>query len=172
MEQTAENLCLSEEIKNDNKIVTGWLLQYHERRKEYYLRREAIIHSTPRPEGENGGQTFKISDSTGGKGTKLADMADIEQWLKLVEEVEQRLPWKMQIILKLRREAAYIKSRRRGRPAWVAYVQVKYCEEIAQRTSKQLEDVWVDGERTFKDWWNRIVEYTARIAAKRGLLKN
>lgn len=165
MAETAE-VTLDKEIKDDNRIVAGWLLWYHERRHEYLNRRTELIHSTPRPEGPNGGQTFRISDSTGQKGSKLADLEKTEQWLGLVAEVEQRLPWKMQIFLRLRREYRYA----RGRKGWTAAVQWKFAQEVADRVGKRPEDTWVESRETFSRWWDKIVDYTARLAAKRGLL--
>lgn len=71
MGETAEVLTLDKEIKDDNKIVVGWLLWYYERRQDYINRRTELIHSTPRPEGTNGGQPFRIFDSTAQKGVNL-----------------------------------------------------------------------------------------------------
>ena len=171
MGEAIEQLTLEDEIRNENRIVQGWLLGYRQRKEEYCRRRGDILLASPLPPNglPRGSET---SDPTERKGGMLAELAEDEAlWLELVEEVQVRLSWKMQIILKLRREAVYIRGKRRGRPAWVAYVHVKYCEEVAAKLGKQLEDVWVNNEDVFSEWWKRIVEYTARLAAKRGLLK-
>lgn len=171
MGETAEKLTLEKEVKNENKIVQAWLLEYKQRKERYAKLRDDLLQSSSQPpDGMPRG--CNISNPTAQKGERLAELAEYDgMWLELIEEVQARLNWKMQIILRLRREAIYIRGKRRGRPAWVSYVQVKYCEEVAIRTNKQLEDAWVDSETTFYDWWQRIVELTARLAAKRGLLK-
>lgn len=162
---------LETEIKNDNRIVAGWLLYYHERKQEYLNQREAILHSSPpclsdaMPGGKN-----VVGDPTGRKGQKLADLQETERWLALVEEVERRLPWKLQIFLRLRRECRFSKSGGRGRPTWVPYVQRRFAQEVAARLNKQEEAVWINSPATFHEWWDKIVNYTARLAAKRGLL--
>lgn len=154
------------EIKKDNKTVSSWLLYYPERRKEYWCRREEIIHtSAPLYDIVPGGKN-KIGDPTGRKGQKLADLQETERWLELVEEVERRLPWKMQIFLNLRREYRYA----RGRQGWTAAVQWRFSHEVAERLGKRPEDAWVESRNTFTRWWDRIVEYTVRLAAKNGLL--
>lgn len=164
-------LTLEQEVRNENRVVQGWLLNYRTRKEEYCRSRGDVLFASPQPpDGMPRGS--ETSDPTERKGNILAEMNEKDGlWLDLIEEVQERLSWKMQIVLKLRREAAYIRGKERGRPAWISYVHVKYCEEVAIKTGKQLEDVWVDRERTISDWWFRIVEYTARLAAKKGLLK-
>jgi hypothetical protein len=152
---------LDKEAREDNRIVAGWLLYYHERKRDYENRREAILHSTPRPYEVSGGTNY-ISDATGRKGQKLADLREIEEWLALVEEVERRLPWKMQILLRLKRT---YKRGARGRPVrWI--IALKLSEEISERTRKDYSI----GPDAVDEWWQKVVEYGARLAAKRGLL--
>lgn len=154
------------EIREDNKIVSAWLLYYPERRKEYWCRREEIIYSSaPLYDSVPGGKN-KMGDPTGRKGQKLADLQETERWLELVEEVERRLPWKMQVFLNLRREYRHA----RGRQGWTAAVQWRFSHEVAERLGKRPEDTWVESRNTFTRWWDRIVEYTVRLAAKNGLL--
>ena len=151
---------LTAEVKEDNRIVAGWLLYYHERKRDYNNRREAILHSTPRPEA--GGITNSISDTTGRKGQKLADLRETEEWLSLVEEVDRRLPWKMQVLLRLKRAH---KRGVRGRPVrWI--IALELSEEVSRRMRKDYSI----GPDTVDEWWNRIIEYAARLAGKRGLL--
>lgn len=157
---------LDTEVKRDNRKVAGWLLFYEERKAEYEKQREAIIESSPpcfldAVPGENA-----VTDPTGRKAVNLARLHETEKWLRLVEEVESRLPLKMQVFLRLRREYRY----RRGRNGWVAPVQWRYAQEIARILGKNPEDTWVESRTTFYYWWDRIVDYTARLAAKRGLL--
>lgn len=157
------------EIREDNKIVAGWLLYYQERKKNYFNRRSEIIHSTaPRPQGNV--SEACVADKTACQGVKLAQLQETERWLALVEEVEQRLPCKMQILLRLRREYLYNTKKGPGRPSWVPVVQRRYAQELAVQLKKAPEDVWINSPATFHEMWDRIVNYAARIAAKRGLL--
>jgi hypothetical protein len=171
MGEAAEQPTFEKETKNENRIVQGWLLEYKQRKERYDRRRDDVLHSSPQPpDGMPRGSA--TSNPTGQNGERLVELTEeVGRWLELIEDVQLGLNWKMQLILKLRREAIYIRGKRRGRPAWVSYVQVHYCEEVATREGKRLETVWVDRERTFYEWWERILDYTARLAAKRGLLK-
>ena len=156
------------EIKNDNRQVEGWLLWYHERKREYLNTREAIIHSSgPTLHEVVRGNETNISDPTGRKGEKLGDLKRTAEWLKLVEEVEARLPWKLEIFLRLRRDYRFA----RGRNGWTAAVQWKFAQEVAKQLGKKPSETWVESRSTFWSWWNQIVDYTARLAAKRGLLE-
>lgn len=156
--------------KKENKKVAGWLLYYEERKAEYEKRRQDILLKASGGPALACRQERDMSDPVGNKVEQLLKFEETDKWLKLIEDVENRLPWKMQVVLRLRREARNRKGYSRGRPAWIAYVQHRYCREIAEREGKDIEDVWVNAPQTFSGWWERIVEYTAREAAKRGLI--
>ena len=160
-------MTLDVEVKNDNRIVEGWLLWYHERKSEYLSTREAILHSSSNTSIHEVISEGEVSDPTGHKGEKLAESKRTEEWLKLIEEVEMRLPWKLEIFLRLRREYRYAS----GRNGWVAGVQWKFAQEVAKQLGKKPSETWVESRSTFWSWWNQIVDYTARLAAKRGLLE-
>lgn len=156
---------LDQEAKKDNRIAAGWLLYYHERKKEYDSRREAILYASPDPpDGQPRGTA--TGDTTGSKGARLAELHADGAWLALIEDVERRLPWKMQIFLRLRREYRFA----RGRRGWTAAVQWRYAEEVAARLKKDPTDTWIESRSTFSRWWDRIVEYTVRAALKKNLL--
>lgn len=162
MGETALNL--EEEVKRDNKKVAGWLLFYHERKRECLEERQTVLDSSPPRIDETAryGQG-SVTDSTGRKAAKLADMA---AWIDLIEEVERRLPPKQRIFLRLRREYRYAV----GRNGWTAAVQWRYAEEVAKMEKKRVEDVWVNSRNTFTQWWNRIVNYATVEAARRRLI--
>jgi hypothetical protein len=161
------NQTLEQEVKDDNRVVAGWLLYYHERKADYERRRETILHSSGASAFDGQPRGTDLGDTTGRKGDKLAELHErTGDWLELVEDVERRLPWKMQIFLRLRREYRYA----RGRNGWTAAVQHKYADEIAARLKKKPEDTWIESRNTFTRWWDKIIEYTGRLAAKKGLL--
>ena len=160
---------MEQEIRDDYRTVAGWLLYYHERRAAYEQRREEILQSSTASEYCQAPARAGISDATGKRGVKLADLEETGEWLTLVTEIEKGLPPKLCLLLRLRREALYAKTRLRGRPAWVSYAQGKYANEIAKRTGRQLSDCWVE-DRTLFSWWDKIVTYATIKASKRGLL--
>ena len=162
---------LADEHKAENKVISAWLLYYHDRKKDYDCRRLEVLHSSSASSFDGQPRGTDPGDTTGRKGDKLAELAeDTGAWLALVEDVEERLPWKMQIFLRLRREFRHTRSRGPGRPAWVPHVQRRYAEEVAVRLGKSEEDVWVSSRYAYIDWWTQIVEYAGRMASKRGLL--
>lgn len=166
----ADSATIDVQQKRENKKVAGWLLYYEERKVEYERKRQNILLKVSGGPAIANHQDGDVSDPTGRKIDQLAALEETGKWISLIEDIEKRLPWKMQIVLRLRREARTRKGYSRGRPAWIAYVQHRYCNEIAARQGKDIEDVWVNSPDTFTGWWNRIVEYTAREAAKRDLL--
>ncbi|MEW6726897.1 MAG: hypothetical protein AB1327_08060 [Bacillota bacterium] len=157
---------LDREAREDNEIVEGWLLWYRERKQRYESMRELVLHSSPPPMDERPPLDSNTwGDTTGRKAAALADNK-AWRWIALVEDVERRLPPKMQVFLRLRREYRFC----RGRHGWVAAVQTRLIDELARLSGKSPEDLPVYSDRTLRSWWKRIVEYAARTAAKRGLL--
>lgn len=165
----AEKL-LDAEARDDKKVVAGWLLHYHERKRRYEQRRQEILNSSPPTIPDSPVRGTTIGDNTGNRGAKLGDMKSAFDWLALVEEVEAGLPPKMRLFLRLRREARYAKTNLRGRPGWVTYVQENYAREMAKANKKRPSDYWVES-RTLFAWWDRIVTFATIKASKRGLLK-
>lgn len=157
---------LEQEARRDNEIASDWLLHYEDHKRRYYDEIEGAVYGSglsladPRTAPTNA-----ISDPTARVGMALMG-STTGQWLALIAEVEQRLPWKMQVFLRLRREHRHA----RGNQGWVAAVQWGYAAAVADKFDKELEDVWIESRNTFNVWWQRIVDYTVRLAAKRGLL--
>lgn len=162
---------MTPEVKQENRIVEGWLLFADERRRDYERLRADIEEGGDHPGWVMVGDTVAATDPTGMRAAKLAELHRMEQWLALVDEVECSLPPKMQVFLRVRRECRYGRGGRNGRPAWIPYVQRRYAQEIAHMEGRDEEDVWINRPETFWWWWQRIVEYAARLAAKRGLLE-
>ena len=151
--------------KKENKRVEGWLLFYEDRLREYENDRAEIVRTTS-PSLFDGLKGPGISNPTGRMGVKLMELQEREQWLRLVEEVERKLPQKLRIYLRVRREYRH----NAGNQGWVVRVQRDYAATMARLTGLPEERHWIDSRRTFWVWWERIVEYAARMAAKEGLL--
>lgn len=157
---------IEEQAQRENAEVSDWLLYYEDRLHSYKRDCKDILS-----EGLVGPVTAlnkgrKVSDPTGRKAVALTRLGFTAEWLQLIDDVTRRLPWQLQIFLRLRRDY----RDRRGQHGWVAPVQHKYAEKAAKHTGKDPEDVWIESRTTFYRWWKRIVEYTAREAGKRGLL--
>lgn len=168
------------EMKRDLQTVEDFLLNRDDwvrfvecAKRERAADRADIIHSTPRrAEGDpmpGFSSARRVSNPTLTKVLKLLSLGDCretERWLALVAEVEEALPWKMQIFLRLRREY----RDRRGPHGWTAAVQHRYAQEVAAKLGKRPEDTWIEDRKTFAEWWQRILRYAALKAAKRGLI--
>jgi hypothetical protein len=174
---------IAQEIKNDSWIVATWVLHYHERRKEY----NALLEKYDNIQHGGKGSVVELvpirgnlpGDQVGRKGMRMAELGEsierYEKWLDMVEYLEQHLPWKLQLILHIRwdsieKNGKINSGKYRGRPAWIPYAQHRYCKEVAERTGKRNEDVWVDSPDTFQTWWGKIVSYATVVAAKRKLI--
>ena len=174
---------IESEYKADSAVVAGWLLHYHEKKRDF----EDALRDYENTELGVGSSRLELvpirgslpGDRTGEQAVRLADAtARLERqraWLKLVEDMEASLPPKMRLFLKLRWEVVEkdgkIKSGRyRGRPAWIPYVQYNYCHGVAKLTGKRPEDCWIESPKIFTGFWNRVVAYAAHLAAKRGLV--
>ncbi len=156
-------MTLDQEVKKDNKVVSGWLLYYHERKQSYNQRREAILYGSARPKDSGVPGSPYISDTTARKAEKLATLdEETGVWLVLVEEVQRRLPWKLQILLRLKQK---YRTGVRGRPVrWI--IALELSEEVSRRTRKDYSV----GPDAVDEWWNKVVDYAGRLAAKKKLL--
>ena len=158
---------INDEIRQENKTAADYLLFYYEYRERYEQMRQLIIDSSPTLILQDVSASNKpITDPTGRKAVELvAKFETLGKWLQVVEEVEQKLPPKLKVFCQLRREYRYAGAR-----GWTALMQVHYPEAMAKATGGRAEEFWVDSERTFRNWWRKIVNFTARLAAKRGLI--
>lgn len=156
------------DIKAENRIVSDWLLYYPERLHKHKEHQEYIpSYRGPSMSGEIQGKG-ETSDPTA---SIVAQRLKYDSgWFTLIEEVEQSLPEKQRVFLEVRRKATQQRGGKPGRPAWVAYVQCSYPLVMAERTGRDVEHYYISSDKTIKLWWERIVDYTARLAAKRGLL--
>lgn len=176
---------LDREVRVENRKVSRYLLFYPDLKKQYFERREEILGGTktPDPSAPAPGRSDvrPAADPTAAVALALTSrpvefdcngkavwmtLPEMERWLALCEEVEERIPWKMQVFLRLRRDYRTAQ----GRHGWAAAVQRRFAKELAQRLKKREQDVWVESLETFSRWWARIVEYAARLASKKGLL--
>lgn len=157
---------LEAEAKAESREVANWLLYIEEREAKYRQRREDALSLPAVQYDRVGGRGGGVSDPTAEAAIAAAD-PETEAWIDLIHEVERRLPLKMQVFLRLRRKYRH----NVGRRGWVAQIQHEFADEMSRITGKEVEVLWVDSRTTFYAWWERIVNYAARLAAKRGLLK-
>ena len=135
--------CLSfDSVKAQDKVVSDWLLRYPER--------------------------VLMARKAASKG--LAVKFDI-RWLDLIDNVESCLTEEQRVFLEVRRQARSQSGRRqRGRPGWVPYTQSKYPLAMARRTGKDPALFYISTYCGLSSRWEKIVQITARLAIKRGLL--
>lgn len=151
-----------------NRIAGGWLLYYDDRLEELTLQvqdiQEASAASMNSAQCRNGSG---ISDPTARKALALAtpELIQQENWLALIREVEAKLPDQYRIFLFWRRKYRYY----RGRKGWIPLVQRKFAADMAKIAGQDEEEVW-RSERTLGVYWDKMVDYTVRLAIKRGLL--
>ncbi len=162
-------MSLQSEIKRENKIVSDWLLYYHDRLKEYEKYKEEVA-LYPNQAMADEGHGSNISDPTQRTALKRLDFKYNPEWFDMVEELERRIPEKQKVFLEVRREARDKHTNYRGRPAWIPYVQCRYPLVMAERTGRGAEEFYIGHPNTYTLWWNRLVEYGVRLAIKRGLL--
>jgi uncharacterized protein YbcC (UPF0753/DUF2309 family) len=105
-------------------------------------------------------------------GTKAAiesgqlDREQAQAWLKLVQDIEQALPLRDKVYLRLRRKYRH----RRGRHGWADQVQHELPREMERLTGKPAEQFWIANRNSFTRWMDRIIEHTVREALRRQVL--
>lgn len=165
-----ENSKILEQIKRDYKTAEEWILQYYERRAEYY-EEARYIHD----------HSYGVGQGAGNKGSggnnysliRFSDLEHMERWLLSVELMWSTLSPKKKIFVEQRRRAEaknrYLKERKQGRINWALFVQKHYAREMLQENGGRQETYWMN-EKTIKIWWKEIVELTRLIAQKRGCI--
>ena len=156
-----------QDIKNENRVVSDWLLYYPERLRQHEEQLASVTFM----------QSPSLSDDiqgTGGTSDPTARVAGQRlkydsEWFALIADVERSLPEKQRVFLECRRQALR-QSGGVGRPGWTTYVQYAYPLEMARKTGNDIEHYYISQEITLHHWWGRIVEYTARQAIRKGLL--
>ena len=158
----------AQDMRTENRIVSDWLLYYHERLGLHRERQSKVSYYQSPQAGDGIRAQGRVSDPTAQRAIKLAEIDT--RWFDLIAEVEMMLPEKQRVFLDVRREALHLRDGRRGKPAWVAYVQCKYPLVMSQKTGRPIECYYVSTPSVLFDWWNKIVDYTARLAIRKGVL--
>ncbi len=162
---------LDVQVKTENRVVSEWLLYYPDRLKEYQdAQDEAAVYP-----GQVLSDDIKAKHTITDPTARIAAQREVAgkwdiRWFEVIAEVEKRIPEKQKVFLDIRREAKNNHSNYRGRPGWVAYVQCRYPLEMAERTGRDAAMFYIGHPNTYTHWWNRLVEFAAREAIKRGLL--
>ena len=154
------------DLKSENKIASGWLLNYHERLQAFkssmasFSELGATIY-TGMPNSSS------VGNPTENKGITLAQLEETKVWLMTIEDTERCLSEKKRTYLDIRRRSAEIEVQQEiGRPGWVDYVQVRYAEWHRRRYGGE----YLPSRRQMFRWWNEIVDIAVRIAIRRGVL--
>ena len=99
-------MSLESEIRNENRKVAYYLLNYPDIKKELEEQRLLILNATHHPDDPAPGRNTpkEPGDPTGAVVVQLSELHERERWVQLCEDVANGLPWKKQIILQLRQE--------------------------------------------------------------------
>jgi len=162
---------IAAELKEDNQLISSWLIYYRERKRNVEDIREEILYRTQQP-GADRVSSSTISDPAYQRAEELQRKTEQDmKWLKTVEDVYSILGAKKRLLLKLRQDESEkpITKKKRGRPGWVIWVQMHWAEEYSKSSGLPIDCCWVTDD-TLKDWWPDIINITARLAGKRGLL--
>ena len=154
------------DFKKQDRTAAGWLLDYDYRKKAYSEAVErfstlgaTVITGLPHGSG--------VGNPTERKGLTLADLERQRLWIKTVEDAERTLGEKKREFLTLRRIAESLSDTGDvGRPSWVPFVQVRFADWHERKYGK----AFVPSDKTFRIWWNDIVDAVVRIAIRRGLM--
>ena len=157
-----------QDIKNENRVVSDWLLYYPERLRQHEEQLASVTFM----------QSPSLSDDirgTGGTSDPTARVAGQRlkydsEWFGLIADVEDNLPPRKRIFLELRRSAMKQQGGV-GRPGCYAYVSTRFPLVMAEATGRDAEEFWYS-EATYKYWWRWIVTHTAIMAHRRGLIKD
>jgi hypothetical protein len=152
-------------IKEENKVVSSWLLNYHERLNTYKEKcsQFATLGATQYDGMPHGSS---VGNPTQSKGMTLANLETDKDWLLVVEATESTLSEKKRMFLNFRRQMVNNQYSNGGRPGWMDNVQYKYAEWHNRRYGCDH----IPNKRTMLDWWNEIVEVGVRIAIRKNIL--
>lgn len=152
---------IKSQIRNENKIAVGWLVNYRERRRSHDERRQELTSGTrERDENVGGGRSSLPGKPVESLALKLEehDTGNTAKWLQTVEDVKLIVGPKKRQLIELRQECRFYISPDGGRPGWIAPVQQRFGEITG----------WCPAENKIKEMWYDVVLMTVRIAIIRG----
>ena len=162
---------IAAELREDNQLISSWLIYYRERKRKVELDRDDILYKTQQP-GADRVSSSKISEPTADRACDLEEKtAKAMLWLETVDLTRRTLGPKKILLLDLRQiEAEHpITQGRKGRPGWVIWVQRRWSEEYSKMTGYPVDVCWIS-DGMIRNMWADIVARCAMIAARRGLL--
>ena len=132
---------------NNYKEIEYYLYNYHEKRRNVKLKREAIIEEGRRNIDEYGGGISFHSDPTANRAIRLCkdDIVKEEKWIECIEQTIKKY-----------------NGTDKGK-----LLQKNYFDELGVKQICKELDI---GRRTFFTWKNEIVTYMAFQAAQKGLI--
>ena len=162
---------ITAELKEDNQLVSSWLIYYQTRKQDVEMIRDEILYRTQQP-GSDRVSSSTISDPAYQRAEELQRKTETDlKWLETVDMVKRMLGPKKLLLLELRQSEAEqpITKGRRGRPGWVIWVQCQWAETYAKQSGYPVDVCWIS-DGMIRSMWSDIVARTAILAAKRGLL--
>lgn len=161
-------MTLEQARRAENRKCEDWLLFADDRAKMLRQQRdEMLVPSSISRDGMPGAPLF-VSNPTMNTALAVASLPldEAEAWLDLMRLIETGLPTHLQVFLDLRRQTRHC----RGNKGWVGFVQSRYPVVMEKATGKPAKEHYVAHRSTFTEWWHDIVEITARLAIRKGML--
>ena len=141
---------LADIFKQEKQIVSNYLINYPELKKQYEQDRERILENSPPPaDGMPRGST--TGNRTASAGIALASLAVTETWLKVVDELVTGLNDDDKLLLRLKRT---------------------HEKHVSGKSTKKIiaKEFGVD-VKTVYNRWQGILSRGQELAVKRGLLR-
>jgi hypothetical protein len=145
---------LKDAIKEQNKVASGWLIYYRQRKKEHEEKKQEIYSRPEKPLRSSS----KLGNPTEVLAVNIIEhdcFSNTAKWLETVEHVERMIGHKKSLLLRLRQENSFCTAPSHGgRPGWIARVHVRFGE---------IEG-WCPAEQVLRNMWNETINLAIRLA--------
>ena len=140
---------LADVFKQEKQIVSNYLINYHEIKKQYEQDRERILDNSP-PPSDGMPRGSNVGNRTASAGIALASMAVTGTWLKVIEELVAGLSDDGLLLLELKRT---------------------HEKHVSGKSKKIIAGELGVNVKTVYNRWQGILEKGQQMAVRRGLLR-
>ena len=132
------------ERREDRRRAAHFLLCYKQERESYEAGREQWLSRPADESGVRKGGISRPTETAALQGIEYDIRNPVYYWLRAVADVYANLPARKRLFLDLRRDAMKVKGQRRGRRAWISFIQARLPFYISDTAAKR--------------WWSDIIE--------------
>jgi hypothetical protein len=157
------------DIKRQNREALRWILDY-DRLKTSYINSLAEFSTLAAAVNDGMPKGTDTSRPCQNKAISLVEMERQNLWIQVIELMERTLSRKSKKYLELRREV-YEPQKRKTKPGkdeWVGYVSTQYADWLEKEEG--VKNAVPPTQQCMCNWMNKIIEVTARLAIKKGIL--